>query len=146
MLNYKHILVAIDLHPNFDQIAAKRALEMATVCKAKLTIVHAVEHINAYGIAQAYPSVFELEQELLTQAKDELAKLCEHLKIDAAEVVVEVGSPKLVILDTVKRVNADLIVVGSHGRHGISILLGSTANAVLHHATCDVLAVRLKND
>jgi universal stress protein A len=41
---------------------------------------------------------------------------------------------------------ADLIVVGSHGRHGIKMLLGSTANAVLHHAHCDVLAVRLKDD
>ncbi|MGB1202845.1 MAG: universal stress protein [Alloalcanivorax venustensis] len=38
---------------------------------------------------------------------------------------------------------ADLIVLGSHGKHGIRLLLGSTANAVLHRATCDVLAVRI---
>ena len=38
---------------------------------------------------------------------------------------------------------ADLIVVGSHGRHGLALLLGSTANGVLHGATCDVLAVRV---
>lgn len=42
--------------------------------------------------------------------------------------------------------NVDLIVVGSHGRKGIKMLLGSTANAVLHHAGCDVLAVRLKDE
>ena len=38
----------------------------------------------------------------------------------------------------------DLIVVGSHGRHGLALLLGSTANDVLHGAPCDVLAVRLQ--
>jgi universal stress protein A len=37
----------------------------------------------------------------------------------------------------------DLVVVGSHGRHGLSLLLGSTANGVLHGAGCDVLAVRV---
>ncbi|WP_292363901.1 universal stress protein, partial [Methylophaga sp. UBA1464] len=40
----------------------------------------------------------------------------------------------------------DLIVVGSHGRKGIKMLLGSTANAILHHARCDVLAVRLLDE
>ena len=38
---------------------------------------------------------------------------------------------------------ADLIVVGSHGRHGLALLLGSTASGVLHGAPCDVLAVRV---
>jgi universal stress protein A len=40
--------------------------------------------------------------------------------------------------------NVDLIVVGSHGRHGLQLILGSTANAVLHHASVDVIAVRVK--
>ena len=39
--------------------------------------------------------------------------------------------------------SCDLIVVGSHGRHGLALLLGSTANDVLHGAPCDVIAVRL---
>ena len=40
--------------------------------------------------------------------------------------------------------NVDLIVKGSHGRHGLELLLGSIANAILHGAKCDVLAVRFK--
>jgi universal stress protein A len=40
---------------------------------------------------------------------------------------------------------ADLIVIGSHGRHGLQLLLGSTANGVLHLSECDVLAVRVGN-
>ena len=42
-----------------------------------------------------------------------------------------------------KDIGADLIVVGSHGRYGLALLMGSTANGVLHGATCDVLAVRV---
>ena len=42
-----------------------------------------------------------------------------------------------------KELETDLIVVGSHGRYGLALLMGSTANGVLHGATCDVLAVRV---
>jgi len=44
-----------------------------------------------------------------------------------------------------KKHNTDLVIVGSHGRHGVRLLLGSTANAVLHGAECDVLAVRVQD-
>jgi universal stress protein A len=107
-------------------------------------MVHAIEHINAYGVAQAYPTVLNLEQQLKQDATDELNRLKLKLAVPNTEVIVDIGSPKLVILDTAKRLHADLIVVGSHGRHGITVLLGSTANAILHNATCDVLAVRIK--
>ena len=49
----------------------------------------------------------------------------------------------MVVLEEVERLKADLIIVGSHGRHGVRLLLGSTANAILHGAKCDVLAVRI---
>lgn len=39
-----------------------------------------------------------------------------------------------------------MIIIGSHGCHGIKLLLGSTANAILHEANCDVLAVRIKEE
>ena len=42
-------------------------------------------------------------------------------------------------------IQANLIVVGSHGRHGLALIFGSTANGVLHGAGCDVLAVRVKS-
>jgi universal stress protein A len=42
-----------------------------------------------------------------------------------------------------KRLYADLIVVGTHGRHGLDLARGNVANAVLHGATCDALSVRL---
>ena len=56
------------------------------------------------------------------------------------------GSPKTEIVRVANENKVDLIIVGSHGRHGLALLLGSTANGVLHHATCDVLAVRLQDN
>lgn len=141
MAIYQSILLAIDLHPNCDEITAKRASDMAKQCNAKLSIVHAVEHINAYGVAQAYPTVIDLEEQMLKEAQEGLAKFAAEYDIPPTQQFVEIGSPKSVILNKADEVKADLIIVGSHGRHGISLLLGSTANAVIHHAHCDVLAV-----
>ncbi len=143
MAIYQSILLAIDLHPNCDDLTAKRAFDMANQCGAKLSIIHAVEHINAYGVAQAYPTVIDLEDQMLKEAQEGLAKLAAKYNIPADQQFVEIGSPKNVILNKASEVKADLIMVGSHGRHGISLLLGSTANAVLHHAHCDILAVWL---
>ena len=54
------------------------------------------------------------------------------------------GQPRQEIHQLASEQQCDLIVVGSHGRHGLALLLGSTANDLLHGAPCDVLAVRLK--
>lgn len=56
------------------------------------------------------------------------------------------GEPREEIIRIAEQENVDLIVVGSHGEHGLALLLGSTANSVLHYAKCDVLAVRLRDD
>ncbi len=144
MSTFQNILVAIDLHPSCDEVVMKRAMDVAKQNNAKVTVVHAIEHINAYGVAQAYPTVIDLEEQMLTEAKESLAKMSAKFGIAPAQQIIEIGSPKVVSLTHATKINADLIVVGSHGRHGISLLLGSTANAVLHHAHSDVLAVWIK--
>lgn len=143
-MEYKNILLAVDLHPDCDEAVAVRGAAIAKKYNANLYILHAVEHLNAYGVAQAYPTVLDLEEEMVREAKKELAKLGERLGVASKNRIVEIGAPKAVILNKAQELKADLIVVGSHGRHGISLLLGSTANGVLHHAPCDVLAVRVK--
>lgn len=143
MKTYKCILLAVDLHPKNDKLTVNKAAELAKEYHAKLYLVHALEHINAYGVAQAYPTVLDLEDEMLADARKELTKLGEKWGIPQADQFIEIGSPKSVILHKADELKADLIVVGSHGRHGVSLLLGSTANSVLHYAPCDVLAVRI---
>ncbi len=63
---------------------------------------------------------------------------------DCVRTLVRMLRTKEGILGAAREHGADLIVVGSHGRHGLALLLGSTANAVLHGAPCDVLAVRIR--
>lgn len=142
MAIYENILVAIDLHPTCDEIILKRVHALAKD-GATLSVIHAVEHINAYGVAQAYPAVIDLEGEMLEEARKQLAALSKKFTIPVNHQYVEVGSPKVVILDKMKQLKIDLIVIGSHGRHGIGVLFGSTASAVIHHLSCDALVVKI---
>ena len=143
MAIYQNILVAIDLHPTCDEIILKRAHALAKGGDASLSVIHAVEHINAYGVAQAYPAVIDLEGEMLAEAKKQLAEVAKSFNIPMQHQFVEVGSPKIVILDKMKQLKTDLIIIGSHGRHGIGVLFGSTASAVIHHLSCDALVVKI---
>jgi len=93
----------------------------------------------------ALPQEVEFGQELLEQSKQRLQQLGKELGIDQSECYVPQGSTRREILQLAEERNVDLIVIGSHGRQGIQRLLGSTANAVLHGAPCDVLAVRIKD-
>ncbi|MES2997770.1 MAG: universal stress protein [Pseudomonadota bacterium] len=146
MAIYRNILVAIDLHPTCDEIILKRAHQLIKEAKDSqpiLSIIHAVEHINAYGVAQAYPAVIDLEGEMRLEAKKQLGELAKKFTIPESQQYIEIGSPKVVILDKTKALKADLIIIGSHGRHGIGALFGSTASAVIHHLPCDALVVKI---
>lgn len=145
MAVYQNILVAIDLHPACDEIILRRARELAQGWNANLSVVHAVEHINAYGVAQAYPAVLDLEGEMCLEAKKQLHEVANKFAVPESQQYVDVGSPKVVILDKLKQLEIDLIVIGSHGRHGIGVLFGSTASAVIHHLPCDALVVKIPN-
>ena len=146
MNHYTHILLAVDFSEHAKQVAV-RAQEMATRNQAKLSLVHVVENLPitdaAYG---PIPFDVDLTQEWLDASKERLKKLGAELGIPEERQWLEMGSAKLEIVRVAEENQVDLIVVGSHGRHGLALLLGSTANGVLHHAKCDVLAVRLKDD
>lgn len=143
---YKHILLAVDFSDHGKQVANK-AVELAKANQAKLSIVHVVENLPitdaAYG---PIPFDVDLTQEWLEASKQRLKTLAEKLSIPEERQWLEMGSAKLEIVRVAEENGVDLIVVGSHGRHGLALLLGSTANGVLHHAKCDVLAVRLQDD
>ncbi|MDR3492783.1 MAG: universal stress protein [Gammaproteobacteria bacterium] len=137
---YKHILFATDLADDTDFIINKvKSIQGYT--NATLTLVHVVEPMPGYSYA--YLGIEDIEGQLIEEARDALGKLGTKLKVDAKDQIIEVGPTKSKILKVADEVSADLIVCGSHGRHGLSLLLGSTANAVLHGAKCDVLTVRL---
>lgn len=137
---YKHILFATDLTEDTDFIINK-VRGMREYTSATLTLVHVVEPLPGYSYA--YLGIEDIEGQLIEEAKTAIAKLGEKLGVAVADQIIEIGPTKSKILTVAENIKADLIVCGSHGRHGLSLLLGSTANAILHGAKCDVLTVRL---
>ena len=144
MNNYKHVLLAVELDPACDDSPIQKAAAFAKECNAKLTLVHAIEHMSSYGAAYGVAAGADIEEMLLSNAQEAMAKLGSKWGVEEADQVIKVGPAATVILDEADHKAVDLIVVGSHGRHGIRLLLGSTANAVIHGAKVDVLAVRVK--
>lgn len=148
MSGYKHILLATDFSAH-DDVVAERAKELQSLYQAKLSLVHVTENMPiSSGILDggSIPYDIELGEELMDLAKERLAKYAQSLGIADDDQWLVIGSPKLEIVNLAKEQAVDLIILGSHGRHGLALLLGSTANGVLHYAPCDVLAVRLQDD
>jgi universal stress protein A len=143
MVGYTHILAAVDLSDESIAVVS-RAAELARHYRARLSLLHVVEYIPI-DLANdlVLPQQQEIEAHLTARAKEHLASLAEKLgDPDIAQQVVN-GSTKAEILRCAEEQQVGLLVVGRHGRHGLSRLLGSTANAVLHNAPCDVLAVKI---
>jgi universal stress protein A len=137
---YKHILFATDLSDDTDFIVSK-VRGMRGYTGAKLSLIHVVEPLPGYSYA--YLGIEDIEGQLITEAKTEISKLGDQLAVDKKDQWIEVGPTKSKILGVAQEIGADLIICGSHGRHGLSLLLGSTANAIVHGAKCDVMTVRL---
>ena len=98
-------------------------------------------------IAQMRPKGIGISCTAISQA-EEVIGLCDFIKAYDPNIFIFLGGyfPTIYYEEIFSRTSAvDLIVVGSHGRHGLALLLGSTADAVLHHAKCDVMAVRLQD-
>ncbi|MGH8550804.1 MAG: universal stress protein [Methylococcales bacterium] len=143
---YRHILLAADFTAHGDRVA-QRAFDLARLYQAELSVCHSVDSLpiaeSVYG--PIIPFDGDLTAELVATAEKQLAILGETYGIPRDRQWVVIGSPKTEILLLAEEHAADLIVVGSHGRHGLGLLLGSTASSILHHAKCDVMAVRLKD-
>jgi universal stress protein A len=76
-------------------------------------------------------------------AREQLGTYGDQYGVAKNNQVVTVGRPESEIHRLAKEQEVDLVIVGSHGRKGFQLLLGSTANGVLHGTECDVLAVRI---
>lgn len=136
---YQNILLATDLTESGKE-AANKARELANQCGATLFAIHVVAPIPAYG----YPGVTDIESPYIDEAKEELNKLCEKYSIPEKNRYLKVGSTKRVVMELAEKLNIDLIIVGSHSKSAFTKLLGSTANAILHTAPCDVVTIRIK--
>ena len=144
MGQYQKILVAVDLSDETDQIAQK-AIAIASADQSQLHIVHAIEPLS-FNYGGDIPMDFsEVQQEIQQRTAEQMQQLGERLGIAVEQQHIVIGRTEHEIHRLAEELDADLIVVGSHARHGLALLLGSTANGVLHGASCDVLAVRVRD-
>lgn len=142
---YQNILVAVDLGATTETVI-ERAAALARDHQAQLHVLHVIEPLTiTYG--GDIPMDFSaIQEEILDQAKQQLNKLCENLGVAEANRHLVTGRPESEIPSQAKAINSDLIVVGTHARWGLALLLGSTTDGVMHSAECDVLAVKVDVD
>lgn len=141
-MKYKHILIATDLLEGHEKLI-QEACDLAKTFAAKLSLVHVVEPLPGYGYAFIAPA--DIEMQLVDEAKQQIKKIASTYKISDDNVHVLLGPTKVEIIDVAEEQKVDLIVVGTHHRHGLGHLLGSTANAVIHSSPCDVLTIRIED-
>ena len=148
MTQYQHVLAAVDLTEEAPQVL-EHAQQIARENGAQLSIVTVVRPITyAYagldvGWVSREMADFEIQSEKVSEAK--LAELADAVGVRKADTYVILGVPATSIKSHAKELDADLIVLGTHGRHGLGLLLGSTASGVLHGTGCDVLAIKIDN-
>lgn len=147
MDGYQHILLALDVSEHGDHVIRK-AKHLADIFHAKLSIIHVLDNIpmpdTAYGTI--IPLYEVSSYELLEKEKSSFMQIGDRLGVEASCRWMVWGVPEEEIVRIADQEHIDLIIVGSHGRHGLALLLGSTANSVLHHAKCDVMAIRLRDE
>lgn len=142
MSAYKHILVGLDLSTESQQVV-NRVKFLFDNTNTKISICHILEPL-AFTYGGDIPvDLSDVQTQLHDQAKERLSALGAELNVSAEDQHVILGHPAQEMHSMAKNFNMDLIVVGSHGRHGLSLIFGSTSNSVLHGAECDVLAVRI---
>ena len=142
MSTYKHLLVGLDLSPESQQVV-DRVKFLFSDSDIKISVCHILEPL-AFTYGGDIPvDLSDVQLQLEQQAKERLAALAEPTQCCRGESHIVLGQPAKEMHRIASEDGVDLIVVGSHGRHGLALIFGSTSNSVLHGANCDVLAVRI---
>lgn len=140
---YQTILVAVDLSNESDKII-NRALALAGGDTSRIWLSHVVEPVAAAYPIDAYAiNMTKLQEEAMAIAAERLGNIASKFDIPEDRQLVLAGGAAAEVRNKAEELDADLIVIGSHGRSGWKLLLGSTANKVLHGATCDIMTVRV---
>jgi len=143
------ILLAID-DSKFSEAATEVVIERARPRDTEIRVLHVVEPppLLIGREMGGYDPALEIAWEVQNQQGEAVVtKTAEVLRargLNVAATVVE-GDPKAKILDVAEAWPADLIILGSHGRTGLSCFLrGGISDAVAHHAHCSVEIVRIR--
>jgi universal stress protein A len=142
VLEIKRILVPTDFS-DCSRTAIVYATALATIYQAKIFLLHVIE-TSVYSLDTSLippGDPFGLREKLVEMTEKEVA-LLKGRGFDVNGDCV-IGLPAIEIVRAVQEKKADLVVMGTHGRTGLShILLGSTAERVIQRAPCPVLTVK----
>lgn len=141
---YTDILFATDLRENHFDLC-KKALQLAQCFNAKLFLLHVLEPPPSLQLAQGL-GFAEFDHPVKDDAITVMNVLGEALNIPSSQQFVEIGSIKMQVLKKAEDLACNLIIVGSHTPSTLPAILGSTAHAVVTHAKCDVLTLRVLGD
>jgi len=148
MSHYKHILVGLDLSKESQQVidrVKQLFTDRSSDAQPHISLMHVQESLSfAYG-GDIPMDLSEVQAQLEEQATKHLRQLASQLQVASIDQYVVIGQPAHEMHSFAQQHDVDLMIVGSHGRHGMALMFGSTANGVLHGATCDVLAVRISD-
>lgn len=140
----KRILVCLDASPRAATVLdAAHAISSRT--GAKLVVFRSVGLPPEVDKEFLALSPNDVMTQLVSRARADLEKLCGPVaKGDVEQILVHVGVAWDAICAAAREIDADMIVIGSHGYHGLDKILGTTAGKVVNHADRSVLVVREK--
>jgi len=142
----REFLVAVDLADGADEVLTA-ARQLAEAQDGKLRVINVVRPLNLVyrdlGLAPVAANYENFEANVLASAEANLIELASEYGVTAENCTVLLGSPASEIRSHAEDRGSEIIVIGTHGRHGLGLLLGSTANAVLHGVPCDIFIVRI---
>jgi nucleotide-binding universal stress UspA family protein len=141
---FKHILVATDFGPS-SAYAVELAVSLASGLDAELTLLHVWE-VPTSLYSGLVLNTTEMIKSIERAAADNLDESLHSLRqrLPRVKSTLQMGAPWREIVDAATSKNADLIVMGTHGRQGLShALLGSVAEKVVRLSTVPVLTARL---
>ncbi|NLW50672.1 MAG: universal stress protein [Candidatus Brocadiaceae bacterium] len=144
-ISIRRIVCAVDFSDSSDH-AQRYAVGLAEVFDAELRILHVVEppFLPTYSLA-GVPNLALPIEEVEDAARKHLQQAVEACRAVHADTegILRTGSPFVEIINCARETEADLIVVGTHGRTGLShMLIGSVAEKVVRKAPCPVLSVK----
>lgn len=144
-MSTQHFLVPIDFSPSAEH-ALDYAITLGSKVQARLTLLHVIHAmplgVTDMGTALPYTYLQELEAEI-TQSMENYLKQVQDAGLEG-EIVIVHGIPFDEIVQAAKTKSIDLIIMGTHGRTGLShLFLGSVAEKVIRLAPCPVLVTRL---
>jgi universal stress protein A len=146
-MSFKHIVATTDFSPS-SKHAVRAAGELAEQQSARLTLIHSYDPTPVVGPAMMPAPMWPTAamcREIESGARSQLAAIgqAELAGVVHDSDVIARASSSMGICDYADDHDADLIVVGTHGRTGIGrLLIGSVAERVVRHAKCAVLVVR----